>query len=235
MKRQRCGRAGVLASAIELLVFLVLGMAPNFLRAQPKKLPASAQDSEGCPIVFVGFVGAMEPSGGGYSGVVKLREALQNPQFADVCARTYTPYSWREARNWLLSFEANRAVTQAEAQEAPKIILEGHSMGGWAVLCLAHDLQRRGIPVELAVLVAGVEITDHTIPSNVKTAAIFYASDPLGLITTKKARVQDAAATVLLADKGVKHVNHWSVTRDPEIRELVIRSIKRLREQQAGR
>jgi len=90
---------------------------------------------------------------------------------------------------------------------------------------VARDLDRKGIPVELTIQVDSVGFTDHTVPKNVKEAAIFHARDILMFLTTKKISAQDASQTKLVADLRVKGVGHESITRDPRIRELVLRKV----------
>lgn len=186
---------------------------------------------DNCRIVFLGFVGALEPPENKHSGVVQLRDILQGPQFGDVCAKTYSPYVWTEGRDWLLSHFPSHdgALTQEELERVPKVILVGHSMGGWAMLSVARELGKRGIPVELTVQVDSVGITDHTVPRNVKADAIFHAHDILMFLTTKSVRLEDPSKTRLVANVLVEHAGHESITRDPRIRELVLKTIEELR------
>lgn len=204
-------------------------MDSNFAPKEVRK--ASGDVTRGCRILYLGFVGALEPPGNKASGVVQLRDFLQGPQFAGVCAKTYSPYSWTDGRDWLLSYFPvhSGALTKAELEEAPKIVLVGHSMGGWAMLSVARELRSREIPVELTVQVDSVGITDYTIPRNVKAGAIFHAHDVLMFLTTKKVRLEDPTKTRLVANVLVGHAGHESVTRDPRIRELVLHTIQDLR------
>lgn len=193
-------------------------------------LTQSSEQPQPCRIVFLGFVGALEPPGNKSSGVVQLRDLLNGPQFSDVCAKVYSPYVWTEGRDWLLSHfpEHSGAITEEELAQAPKVVLVGHSMGGWAMLSVARELRARGIPVELTVQVDSVGITDYTVPRNVKAGAIFHAHDVLMFLTTKNVRLEDPTKTRLVANVLVSHAGHESITRDPRIRELVVHTIEDL-------
>jgi hypothetical protein len=116
-----------------------------------------------------------------------------------------------------------------ELRNGPKVILVGHSTGGWAILLVARELKKRKVPVELTIQADSVGITDSTIPSNVKECAIFHATDLLMFMTTKRLRLQDATKTTIVANVSVKGANHLSITRDPRIRELVMTTIEHLR------
>jgi hypothetical protein len=183
-----------------------------------------------CHIIYLGFVGALEPSGNRHSGIVQIRDTLHK-DYTDVCAKSFSPYSWTDGRDWLLQhFPAHSGVlTPEERATSPKIILLGHSMGGWAMISVARELRSREIPVELTVQVDSVGITDYTIPRNVKAAAIFHANDVLVFMTTKHLRLEDPNHTKLIADITVAGAGHESVTRDPRIRDLVLQTVEALR------
>jgi hypothetical protein len=192
---------------------------------------APAQKIPHCRIIYLGFVGALETSGNKHSGVVQIRDTLQTKEYSDVCAKSFSPYTWTDGRDWLLRyFPAHHGpLTPEELQQAPKVILVGHSMGGWAMLSVARDLRSREIPVELTIQVDSVGITDHTIPRNVKSAAIFHANDALMFMTTKSVKREDPNYTKMVANVTVAGAGHESITRDPRIRELVMDMVASLR------
>jgi hypothetical protein len=198
--------------------------------------PASAniaplQKPPSCRIIYLGFVGALETSGNKRSGVVQIRDILQTKEYSDVCAKSFSPYTWTDGRDWLLHYFPSHdgPLTPEELQQAPKVILVGHSMGGWAMLSVARDLRSREIPVELTIQVDSVGIADHTIPRNVKSAAIFHANDVLMFMTTKNVKCEDPNYTKMVADIRVAGAGHESITRDPRIRELVMDMVASLR------
>jgi hypothetical protein len=184
-----------------------------------------------CKILYLGIVGGLETPNNKRSGIVQIRDMLRGPAYTDVCARTFSPYDWMAGRNWILHhFHQHKGpMTEAELNQAPKVVLVGHSLGGWAVLSVARSLERQAIPVELAVQVDSVGLTDHTVPSNVREAAIFHARDILMFLTTKTIKAEDPSRTKLVANIRVTGVGHESITRDVRISELVLRTVNSLR------
>jgi hypothetical protein len=193
--------------------------------------PSATQNGSGCQIIYLGFVGALEPGDNKYSGVVRIRKTLQGKDFPDVCAKSFSPYVWTEGRDWLMTHFPSHAgaLTPAELEHSPKVILVGHSMGGWAMVSVARELRDRNIPVELTIQMDSVGITDITIPRNVKSVAIFHANDVLMFMTTKHVHLEDPAQTKVVADIKVDGAGHQSITRDPRIREMVINKVESLR------
>lgn len=236
MKKECGGVAGGVWAA--MLVWMVSCLCAAFVSGQERPSAANAKEmlsassklSQPCGIVYLGFVGALEPAGNKNSGVVQLRDVLKGPRFSDVCAKVYSPYVWTDGRDWLLSHFPIHAgpLTKAELEEAPKVVLVGHSMGGWAMLSVARELRTREIPVELTVQVDSVGISDYTIPRNVKAGAIFHANDVLMFLTTKTVRLEDPTKTRLVANVLVNHAGHESITRDPRIRDLVVHTVEDL-------
>jgi hypothetical protein len=193
--------------------------------------PEISSGSPPCKIVYLGFVGALEPPDNKYSGVVQIRDVLRGRGFGDVCASSYSPYVWTMGRDWLLKYFPTHegALTPAELLLCPKVILVGHSMGGWAMMSVARELRSRNIPVELTIQVDSVGITDQTVPRNVKNGALFHAHDVLMFMTTRHLKMEDPTMTKLVANVTVAGAGHESITRDPRIRELVLSTIERLR------
>jgi hypothetical protein len=220
-----------------LILFLFSIVLPAFCNAAPHTASrlvhgttADAAVSD-CKIVYAGFVGAMETSNHKHSGVVQIRDTLRGPGYADVCAESFIPISWATGRDWILSHFPTHAgpLTAEEIAAGPRVILVGHSTGGWAMFSVARDLRDKSIPVELTVQVDSVGLTDSTVPRNVKTCAIFHAWDVLMFMTTKKIRMEDPQQTKLLANILVKHASHLSITRDPRIREFVLKAVTEAR------
>jgi pimeloyl-ACP methyl ester carboxylesterase len=217
-----------------VLLFLPSGTTPGQELLSTTRSAISSVgvgDSSHCRIIYLGFVGALEPPNNKHSGVVQIREALKGKGYSDVCANSFSPYAFAKGRGWLLQHFPPHSgeLTADELQHSPKVILVGHSMGGWATLSLARELRTRNIPVELTIQVDSVGITDHTVPSNVKSAAIFHANDVLLLLTTKHLRREDPAHTQFVANVNVDGAGHESITRDPRIRALVLETVENLR------
>jgi len=197
----------------------------------PNHARTEAARERNCKILYAGIVGGLETPNNKRSGVVQMRDRLKGPTYSDVCARTFSPYHWTAGRDWILSHfpKHSRPMSNIELEQAPKVIIVGHSLGGWAALSVARSLDSEGIPVELTIQVDSVGITDHTIPENVREAAVFHARDILMFLTTKKIKAADASQTRLVANIRVEGVGHESITRDARIREMVLRRIDSLR------
>lgn len=244
MRKLKCALELELSKALQFSAHLVLIFGLFFTMAGPY---ASARPSAGtgpfsddfvpaCKIIYAGFVGAMETSAHKTSGVVQLRNILRGPGYSDVCAESFIPVAWKSCRDWILSRFPGRPgpLTEAENPESPRIILVGHSTGGWAMLKVARELRDKRIPVELTVQLDSVGVTDRTVPNNVKYSAIFHARDMLMFLTTKSIRLEDPLHTKLIANVVVKNASHLSITRDPRIRDLVLRTVATLREEMAS-
>jgi hypothetical protein len=224
-------------SLIFLGVFVVLNLgSEQSLVANSGRTSsnATADMHSGCKIIYAGFVGALETSNHKHSGVVQIRDTLRGSDFSDVCANSFIPISWSSGRDWILTHFPNHPgpLTTQELELSPRVIMVGHSTGGWAMLSVARELREKHIPVELTVQIDSVGITDYTIPANVKTGAIFYAWDALFFMNTKHIRLEDPDHTKLIAKVTVKDASHLSITRDPRIRELVMDAIINLRNDQ---
>jgi hypothetical protein len=203
---------------------------PNALfQGQPKSRPEQDRDTT-CKIVYLGIVGGTESPNNSYSGVVQIRDILRGPTFPDVCAKSFSPYVWRSGLHWILTHFPSHPgrLARDELGGTPKVILVGHSLGGWAVLSIARNLSRKGITVDLCVQIDSVGITDRTVPKNVKAAAIFHANDAMFLLTTKAIKLEDPNQTNLVEDILVRGAGHWSVTRDPRIKALVMCTVEAL-------
>ena len=206
------------------------------MEPEPVSTVETPPSHAGCKIIYAGFVGALETSNHKGSGVVQIRDILRGPDYPDVCANSFIPFSWTSGRDWILThFPSHPGVlTSKELESAPRIILVGHSTGGWAMLSVARDLRDKHIPVELTVQIDSVGVTDYTIPSNVSSGAIFHAWDALMFMTTKHIRLEDPLHTKIIANVLVKNASHLSITRDPRIRQLVMDAVARLRLQIAA-
>ena len=182
-------------------------------------------------IIYAGFVGALETSNHHHSGVVQIRDTLRGSEYPDVCANSFIPVSWTSGRDWILTYFPSHpgVLTAAELENAPRIIMVGHSTGGWAMLSVARELREKNIPVELTIQIDSVGFTDFTIPRNVSSGAIFHAWDALMFMTTKHVHLEDPTHTKVIADVLVKDASHLSITRDPRIRQLVMDSVTKLR------
>jgi hypothetical protein len=223
-----------LALAVVYGLFPVASQAqttpPALLQSQPKIQAQDNRDAQ-CKIVYLGIVGGLETSNNKRSGVVQIRDILRGQEYPDVCAKSFSAYVWPSGLHWVLRYFPLHPgrLTEDELEDAPKVVIVGHSLGGWAALSVARNLERRNIPVELTVQIDSVGVTDHTVPKNVKAAAIFHARDALMLLTTKEIKLEDPSQTRLIENVLVRDAGHESVTRDPRIRDLVLGTVELLR------
>ncbi len=216
-----------------LFVFLLQFALVIAASAQTEKKPdpqAALRAQEPCKIMAVGFNGGLESPNNRKSGIVQLRDRLNTPEYPGVCFRNFLPYSWPRAYRWLLkSFPKHGGrFTREEVERGPRVILMGHSLGGMTTLILARLLGGRGIPVELTVQLASFGLADATVPSNVKNAANFYVHDAIGRLTKKHVKVKDPAATHFYGNILVTGFDHVSVTRAPQISDLVVSTVRSL-------
>jgi len=229
-------RLRIISLALSLLAYGLLPIAAHsqqssdVLFQSQSEIRAEENRDKTCNIVYLGIVGGTEPSNNSHSGVVQIRDVLRGPTFPDVCAKSFSPYFWTSGFHWVLTHFPSHPgpLTKDELEKTPKIILVGHSLGGWAVLSVARNLNRKGIPVELSVQIDSVGITDHTVPRNVKAAAIFHANDAMFLLTTKTIKLEDPSRSKLDENILVRGAGHWSVTRDPRIKDLVLCTVNAL-------
>ena len=219
------------------IVFAMLsGVKISTATKETRTAEDSASSRIDCKIVYAGFVGALETSNHPHSGVVQIRDILRGPGYSDVCADSFIPVSWASGRDWVLTHFPSHTgqLTAEELANCPRVILVGHSTGGWAMLSVARALRAKNIPVELTVQIDSVGFSDYTVPRNVRYSAIFHAWDALMFMTTKHIRLEDPAYTTMLADILVKDASHLSITRDPRIRELVLNSVSTLRTERSS-
>jgi len=99
------------------------------------------------------------------------------------------------------------------------ILLYGHSMGGAAVVKLARDLKKIGLPVALTVQVDSVGASDAVIPSNVARAANLYQHDSWMLHGRTSITAEDPRQTIILANLQFTYEGRWVDLSDATIPE----------------
>lgn len=108
-----------------------------------------------------------------------------------------------------LGADRSGLLSDNEKRQA-RIILYGHSWGGSAMVQLARELDKRGIPVRLTVQVDSVRrfgADDSMIPPNVARAVNFY--QPNGMIHGRKEiRAADPAKTQILGNFRFDYKEH---------------------------
>ena len=137
------------------------------------------------PAVVVGFMGGVVKPEDPIRSEVKLAHHLRAEYPSGVFVATFENRHREKALHVILTqlgADSSGLLSEKEKRQA-RIILYGHSWGGSAMVELARELDRRGIPVLLTVQVDSVKrfgADDGVIPPNVARAANFY--QPNGVI-----------------------------------------------------
>jgi hypothetical protein len=135
--------------------------------------------------IVIGFVGGFVRHDNPHHGPVVLARRIQKSVPKDVYVQVFENRHRKSAYKLIVSLlDRNRdGVLEAKEKADAKIILFGQSWGASAVVMLARELDRAGIPVLLTVQVDSVAKLwqdDSIIPENVIAAANFY--QPHGII-----------------------------------------------------
>lgn len=154
--------------------------------------------------ILVGFVGGFVRHDNPHHGPVQFAERMQrtasNDVFVQVFENRHRKAAYRTIVH-LLDSDHDGILSQDEKAQA-RIILFGQSWGASAVVMLARDLHRAGIPVLLTVQVDSIAKPwqrDGIIPANVAAAVNFY--QPHGLVHGRSAiHAADASKTQILGN-----------------------------------
>jgi len=135
--------------------------------------------------ILVGFVGGFVRHNNAHHGPVKVAQRLQQDSPKDAFIEVFENRHRKTALKTILQrLDANQDGTLSEKEKADAhIMLFGQSWGASAVVLLARELNRIGVPVMLTVQVDSVAKLwqkDAVIPENVAAAVNFY--QPHGLV-----------------------------------------------------
>ncbi len=153
------------------------------------------------PYLVIGLMGGFTHHDDPVRSEYKLAEDLRAVYPAGVYVETFENRRSDEARKAILRLldSDHDGTLSAEEQQHARIILYGHSLGAAAVLKLARELERDGIPVLLTVQVDSVGRHDDVVPANVARAANFY--QPGGLLHGRaNIRAADPARTEIIGN-----------------------------------
>lgn len=164
------------------------------------------------PVIVLGFVGGVVKYDDPVRSEVKLADHLRAEYPSGVFVETFENRHREKALHVILTqLGADRSglLSENEKRQA-RIILYGHSWGGSAMVELARELDKRGIPVLLTVQVDSVKrfsVDDSVIPSNVARAANFY--QPNGVIHGRaEIHAADPAKTQILGNFRFDYKEH---------------------------
>jgi pimeloyl-ACP methyl ester carboxylesterase len=135
--------------------------------------------------ILVGFAGGFVRPDNPHHGPVQLAQRIRHDLPKDAYIQVFENRHRKEAYKTILRLldSDHDGVLSNQEKAGARIILFGHSWGASAVVLLARELDRAGIPVLLTVQVDSVAKpwqSDEVIPENVEAAANFY--QPHGLI-----------------------------------------------------
>jgi pimeloyl-ACP methyl ester carboxylesterase len=213
-------------SAISYLFLLVTGV---LLTATDARSQTPSPGIEADKIMVIGFVGGLNHSDDANQGVVQINNRLRSMNCAELQVHTLRHFHWRRAyRDIVQASDAdhNGRVTDAERQQIPKLILVGHSLGGWAVIKLAKRLEKAHIPVELTVQIDTVGLGDAVVPDNVKSAMNFYQRSQWPIRGENRIRAEDENATRILGNVLIQNVRHEALARQAQISDFITATVR---------
>jgi len=190
-----------LAGSRGVVVILILLTATVLLPAEdgaPTHRPAQSS------CILIGFVGGFVHHNNVHHGPVFLAQHMHQGAPQDAHIQVFENRHRKTAYNTILRLlDANHdGVLTNEEKTRARIILFGQSWGGSAVVMLARELDRAGIPVLLTVQVDSVAKPwqhDGVIPNNVAAAVNYY--QPHGFIHGRPLiRAEDDSKTAILGN-----------------------------------
>jgi hypothetical protein len=179
----------------------VVALASPAAEAAVENRRASHEDVACIVVGFVGgFVRHDDLNHGPVQFAARSRSNLPKNTYLQVFENRHRKQAYRTILK-LLDADGDGVLSAAEKARA-RIILYGQSWGGSAVVMLARDLNRVGIPVMLTVQMDSVAKPwqkDGIIPQNVAAAANFY--QPNGIIHGRsEITAADPAKTQILGN-----------------------------------
>ena len=217
--------------ASKLLALLTVTLLIHFVPFLTNAQELIVENSKPCKTIVIGFVGGMRSPEDLTQGVVQIGNRLRNLNQSDLQVNIYRHWSWRRAYREIyqnIDRDRDESLSKEEIKLAPKIIIYGHSLGGWAVIKLSRKLEKKGIQVELIVQIDSVGPGDEVIPSNVKSAANYYQRTLLILRGEKRIRAEDEKKTNVEGNFLIRDVGHEGLARRAEISDFIIDKVRRL-------
>jgi hypothetical protein len=209
---------------VSLILIGVILLTPADSRSQ-----ASINQSATNKIIMIGFVGGLRSPEDTNQGVVQIRDRLRNIHCADLQVTTYSHFHWGSAYQnifQVIDSDHNGSLSEEELRQAPKIIIFGHSLGGWAVIKLARRLEKAHIPIELTVQLDTVGIGDAVVPGNVKFAMNFYQRSQWPVRGEKRIRAENVSSTNIIDNILIQNVHHEALARKAQISDFIIDKVR---------
>jgi pimeloyl-ACP methyl ester carboxylesterase len=147
--------------------------------------PVTGRPQAASSYIVAGFVGGFVHHDDLRHGSVQLAQRIRHSAPKGTYVQVFENRRRKDAYRTILGLldRAHDGALSAEEKAQARIVLFGHSWGAAAVVLLARDLNRAGIPVLLTVQVDSVAKlwqNDSVIPENVAAAANFY--QPHGIV-----------------------------------------------------
>jgi hypothetical protein len=152
--------------------------------------------------LVIGFVGGFEHWDDPHRGVRKVALKLGAMHLPGVHAETVENHRVDTALQLIrgaLDTNGDGKLDDAECAGA-RLILFGQSWGGAAVINVAREVQKWGVPVLLTVQVDSVGFKDQLVPANVREAVNFYQHDPLTIQGRDCIKAEDPQHTRILGN-----------------------------------
>lgn len=153
-------------------------------------------------ILILGFMGGREPWNNDERGVRKLALKLRSLNLPDVHIETVENKKRSLAIELITNaFDRNHdgKLDQQECASA-RLILYGQRFGAAAVVKLARQLKKIGVPVLLTVQVDSIGREDATIPSNVVSAANLYQRNGWFIRGEPEIRAEEPTKTTIIGN-----------------------------------
>jgi hypothetical protein len=113
---------------------------------------------------------------------------------------------------------AAEAARQYKRGRERQIVLIGHSMGGSAILVMADELDRAGVPVALAIPLDAPRAIP--VPANVRRVVNLYISDGAGVPVARGPKFRGSLRNVDL--KGDPQMGHFAISSSDKIHRQLI-------------
>jgi hypothetical protein len=192
------------ASILAVLLLAALAFLPGgaILQAQQYESLTTPTPLPPGSFLIIGFMGGIEPWDGDQLPVRKMALDLRSMSLPNVYVETV------ENRHRKVALKLIRNAMNFDAQKKKNgqppvsvgLILYGHSLGGDAVVKLARELKKMGVPVRLTVQIDSVGMDDRTIPSNVARAVNFYQRNGPLIRGRSEIRAEDTQKTAILGN-----------------------------------
>jgi len=175
-------------------------------------------------VIIIGFVGGLRSPEDINQGVVQIRNRLRDVNCTDLQVSTFSHFHWRKTYTNIfqaIDLDLDGTLSDEELRQSPRIIIIGHSLGGWAVIKLARRLEKASIPIELTVQLDSVGIGDEMVPSNVKFAINYYQRNQWPIRGEKRIRAENVSSTNIINNILIQNVRHEALARNIQISDFI--------------